>query len=385
MIEDKISEYQIYTFEECLSIAEETKLPRHILLGNGFSIAYNSHYKYPSICNSFNNPYRSIANKNDNNVEHAMGVIKKTPHFLNNIIIPEYRLEPYQYKYIFIDYMLKYHFNSFNDIPSEYILTCYKKFIKHFDLIFTTNYDLYLSTLIYHPKLKGKLSDGFYNQRDSDDIVKLIHRGISKKSSSASVLYLHGAIHFFTDKYRDIYYPLYPKQTFTREDRNTIVKESSKTNERTLTRINKRIDNKELPLIVLEDSQLEKTGQIQIHDYLSRAFQKLQGYYIRNKNKRLYDPKRVLFIFGQSLEQKTDGHIIDAINHSVNTPIICYGIYLKDKTKEKKDEELTRITNLIKCETNQKDYFRDLYFFDTSEMDIWGKEKMNTQFQHLKL
>ena len=389
MIEDKISEYQIYTFEECLSIAEETKLPRHILLGNGFSISFDNQFHYFSLTNSLDKHLRDLISRYYYNPETAMNHCD-THQNKDNIKIKKENIRTE-----IINKIIDLHPRSFFDIDQQYTENCYKNLLQHFNKIFTTNFDLLLYTVTIHCKYltqeKHALSDGFYNQHDGDNKDKLIYRGQRDTSDAASVLYLHGAIHLFVDQ-KEVEYnsPLFPilstPNKFIIDDPNTVVKlKSDEKNKTLINQIKVIIDNQERsPLVIFAENYNQKVLEIQSHSYLTKVYNLFKG----KGNGKNKIKSRCLFIFGHSLNSELDKHLAHEIQISNNIDYIFYGIHkMAFKTKNELDKEIERIDDLFILKAYSADIRnrRKLYFYDTSEMDIWGKEKMNTQFQHLKL
>lgn len=363
----------VHTFEECLDISNEEDLKRHLLLGNGFSISFDPNFSYLSLINSTEKLLRDLISQYNN---HEMAMNDCHTHENRENI----KIKKEDIKRSIIEKILELHPSSVFDIDHRYTNNCYENFLTYFDKIFTTNFDLLLYNITiqraYLTNKKNNLFDGFYNQRDCDGKAKYIFRDIRKSSKNAKVLYLHGALHIFPDmkdfEYEEslfINHADSDQKNMKIEDRKTVVRHRSGD---TKGRIKQQILEKipaQLPIILLAENYSQKSINILFYSYLSTVYELFKE---KDRNR-----KRSLFIFGHSLNKTLDFHISHEIQMSGNIKYIFYGIHVSlFESIEQLEEEKNRIYKLLIEEAYSKDpqYCRKLYFFDSSKMDIWGKE-----------
>ncbi len=110
------------------------------------------------------------------------------------------------------------------------------------------------------------------------------------------------------------------------------------------TQIEQRIKKGTYPLMVLEGKSKQKVKKIKETPYLRHSF------------KQLMKATGSLFIFGSSLNMKSDKHVVNAIKKSELDPVYV-GVYGKDS----------------KLISKTREYFNNkkLYFFDSKKIISW--------------
>ena len=153
------------------------------------------------------------------------------------------------------------------------------EFLRNFERLFSLNYDLLLYWTLVQPDtgLSGSFKDGFRNVENILEWADFPNQG---------VLYLHGALHLFQEN-----------------GRLEKIKYSPTPGGRLIEQIADRIANGHAPLFVCEGSNQQKLSHIHSSKYLRYCFKAFQ-----NTN-------GVLFIYGHSLSDG-DQHILDAISQS---------------------------------------------------------------------
>ena len=356
---------KILSFEQCLEMAEKNNLKKHILLGNGFSRSFDENFSYYSLTNISDPLLKKLIKQYEYNPEIAMQYVDE---YKNKDNIP---IKKNDIKKDILNKLIDLHPRSVFSMDLRYIQSCYDNLLRHFDKIYTTNFDLllYIITLqlAFLTTKQKTLIDGFYNGREHIDLRKFIYRGKTIKSKKASVLYLHGALHIFIDKIEKEYYnPLFETNEISKlyiDDPRTVYRYTSNNNKEFLINQIKVKLETELPLTVFAESTGAKLGEIKQHSYLLNMYDIFSG--------KTDKTERCLFIFGQSLNNKLDGHLSHAIQTSENIKYIFYGIYSPAfDTEELLQAEMSRLHELLIVDTRNK---RKLYFYDTFERDIWGK------------
>ncbi len=157
-------------------------------------------------------------------------------------------------------------------------------FLRNFETIFTTNYDLLLYWVIAEHLIEGKeVDDGFRGY------TQLTWRQ-AQSDVDQNVFYLHGALHIW-------------------EDGETVYKMASRRNRTLLNQLQDQLDKNRYPLFVSEGAWRQKRNRIRQSPYLSAAYAALS------------ENDRPLVIYGLKLSP-ADKHIVDAIKDSYTTALV---------------------------------------------------------------
>ena len=279
---------KIISFKEALSQCTGKK---HILLGNGFSIACRSEiflYKnlYESADFSNNEHIKSLFSKlGTYDFEEVIQVLDKS-----SFILPLYNTDPNLRNSLKDDssllkeILLKTICGKHPDLPSEIrdseYLNC-GLFLQNFDCIYTLNYDLLLywtiMNLMNREDIKIKCNDGFSTSQEKDGFVVW-----SSENHNTNVYFLHGALHIFDDGDKMV------KFTWC------------KTGIRLIEQIRYALKTNRFPVFVSEGTSKEKMTRINHNAYLSKAYRSFAS--IAGN----------LFIYGHSLAEN-DKHIMNLI------------------------------------------------------------------------
>lgn len=364
---------KILTFEEAIKDAPNRGAnKKHLLLGNGFSMAYDSSIfgwrslykaafeKFPAIKKVFEAAgtndfevvlkiYRSTINlvKSYSQLEQSKDLI----NFLEN----DFKL----IQKALVETLKKLHPEKATCINNIQYESCLY-FLNHFqgNKIFSTNYDLLLYWVIAKSVEEsdghGKWpKDLFYNKIQSlDNVISLAWEQLSQRSPD--LYFLHGALHIFNNS------------------QNHTIKYKYKSNEiNMIDQIQMNFDKDVFPLFVSGDSKKSKLSVINDSSYLSKAYSSLGSI------------GGALFIFGHSMDDN-DEHLYDQIVKS-NVEHIYFG--LRDKTKmdkfeaklqdlctkrKLKNKELKKIQQNQNRRTNIKNL--TFSFYDPDSANVWGKE-----------
>ncbi len=295
----------LLTYDQLLQRTTGNK--RTLLLGNGFSMAYNKErFSFTSLLESaikaglikINTPIYEIFQEFEtkdfetvvNLLETATKVTKKysaiTDESETLIVRDASKLKNH-----LVSIITNNHPEKITDISDEEFLCC-ANFINEFDKIYTLNYDLLLYWVAikledfmrtnHIEKRRLRILDGFGNSEEdgSEDVVYA-----NNSSKPFTLHYLHGALHIFDKKYEII------KQTYSRT--------SKPLKDQTLENINQDI----YPIFVSEGTSQQKKAKIIHNAYLNHCY------------KSLSKISGDLIIFGTMLKTNDD-HIRDAIKHS---------------------------------------------------------------------
>lgn len=327
------------TYKDISEYLDSKKREKHLLLGNGFSMAYDPKIfsynalstfiektdndllkKLFNIINSKN--FELIMQQLDNFHEIAM-TFSSDKEFIEKIEIANATL-----KTSLIEAVEGLHPEHVFKITEEQSKICYtfiEDFIKRKCNVFSTNYDLLLYWVLMR-NTRENAGDGFGRDRENPDekeeepILSELRWG--KNKDDQTIHYIHGALHIF-------------------DDGIDIVKEEYDSEHFLLTKIKQRMDEKQYPVFVTAGSGTEKLTHIMHNKYLSYCYDKLcniQG---------------SLISFGFSFSEY-DEHIIDAINKAAKGKSpgeklfsIYIGVYSDDGYKRIKE-----IEKKFRCKVN---------------------------------
>ena len=350
-------------FEELMSysdvlqkLSRDKKRAKHLIMGNGFSMAYDSKiFSYNALYNfieELNDPvltklFKIIDNKNfelvmqqiDNFIEIAKA-FGADEELLIKLKAANQKLQT-----SLIEAISSLHPEHVFKIPEEKSKSC-AKFLNEFLLnngkVFTTNYDLLMYwVLMRNEATKG--NDGF--GREMLNPEKVIQKQEEpdwsdlfwgESDEEQTIFFVHGSL------------PLFDTGT-------QILKEVYDTEHYLLDNIKKRTENKDYPVFVTAGNGDEKLNHIRHNPYLNFCYNQLSSL------------EGSLISFGFNFGEY-DEHIIDAINKAANngfTPrdgkrlwSIYIGVYSEDGL-----EHIKVIQAKFLCKVN---------VYNARSANIWG-------------
>lgn len=341
------------SFDEVLSALHKKKRRAHLLLGNGFSMAYD-----PGIF-SYNALYDFIASLKDESLAKLFNAIK-TKNFelimsqLDTFIAlldafeskeglqDRVRAASDRLKQSLLDAVKALHPEHVFKLPKERSAACAKflsAFLQPGGQIYTTNYDLLLYWVLLRENLPN-CSDGFGREllnpveanHGEDPNWSELRWGPNR--STQNIFYLHGALPLF-------------------DTGAEIVKEQYTEDAYILQNIAARLDNGEYPVFVTAGNGDDKLARIRHNRYLSDCFDKfcqLDG---------------SLITFGFNFGQY-DHHIIEAINKAAkygsNQPPKLWSVYIG--TYSEADEK--HIASI------EHRFHPKVHTFDAKTANVWG-------------
>ncbi len=337
----------IHTFEQCLAIANKKASKKHLILGNGFSLA-----RFPNIFN-----YKALADNVKSpevkNLFEALGtsdfeyVMRRLTDALelvniyskndpNNPIANQIESHRDQIRDGLIQAISVSHPEKPSLITDEQYESC-RLFLEHFDdgKKYTFNYDLLLYWVYMHfldiKDKELKFDDGFRHPEEDDSTVTWeIGREINQ-----NVYYIHGAMHIFN------YGAEVEKFTWI----NTGLTISDQ--------VRKSIDKGKYPIFISEGTTEHKLSRIQNFSYLGRSFSSLKS--ITGN----------LFIFGHSIGNQDD-HVFNYINRNQKLKNIFISIF-----GDVDSDDNQRIISKVKKWADKHPY-RNYYFYDAADANVWG-------------
>lgn len=277
------------------ALEETARQPRHLLVGNGFSIAQGGkRFGYQTLLEHSGLP----EGEENRNVFHQLGTsdFEEVMRALEHAAVIEaaygeqdrsdrFRADATTVRDALIQAIHAVHPGIRFDIPESQMTAC-ASFLRNFHSIFTLNYDLLLYWVILHGAA-NRHADGFALGEETNGFRTFSSEGY------CSVYFLHGALHLFVDDQNRAQKRIRIGRTIVSDITETI---------RLLRR---------LPLFVAEGTAAQKMRKINSVTYLRRGYDKLG------------ECGGSLFIFGHSASEN-DSHIYDAIARSgVTTIYFC--------------------------------------------------------------
>lgn len=268
---------KVFTYEEVIKSLKDKKRQKHLLLGNGFSMSYDSSiFSYNALSKFFEN--------HGNDILQKLFQIIKTSNFellmeqLDNVaqisevfgadkkVVQNIRSATETLKESLIDAIKELHPEHVFSVPEEKSKTCaafLNSFLAEGGQIFTTNYDLLLYWVLMRNEIKNA-TDGFSRDaEESDEWIPADERQYSKLrwgkyKKTQNVHYLHGALHLFDAGVE-------------------VIKEEYRSEHLLLENIKARMEKKEYPIFVTAGNGYEKLSHIVHNKYLANCYESLSS------------------------------------------------------------------------------------------------------------
>ncbi|HAT2712285.1 TPA: DUF4917 family protein [Aeromonas hydrophila] len=342
---------KLKTYSEVISYLESKKRQPHLLLGNGFSMAYN-HEIF-----SYNALHRFIEEQDDPLITSLFKIIKTKNFELimqqldnfcelinafgsNDELLEKIETASSRLKESLIDAVEALHPEHVFKLGENQIAKCYNFlsfFINNHGSIFSTNYDLLLYWVLMRKNARNAI-DGFGRDRedtgDYHDEPEYSELRWGNNRKEQNIYYVHGALPIFDEGIH-------------------IIKEQYTGANYLLENIKKRIDKGHYPVFVASGNGEEKLNHILHNRYLTYCYESLCNI------------EGSLITFGFNFGAY-DYHIIDAINIAAKQGrragkklfSVYIGVYSDNDRKH-----IERIQDRFKCKVT---------LFDAKTTNIWA-------------
>ena len=348
---------KLETFDDVIkSIEKNGDRDFHLLLGNGFSMAYDRDIF------SYNALHDFIKNLKDDELSKILSVIE-SKNFelimqqLDNLsaLVEAFDGEDAlklkiesaseKLKHSLLEAVQELHPEHVFKVPEEEHKAC-SEFLNIFlgrgGKIFSTNYDLLLYWVLMRNEAI-KHTDGFgrdalnYEPGMASEDIEWSELLWGRNKEDQNVFYVHGALPFF-------------------DAGSEVVKEEYDFNSYLLEKINSRMENGEYPIFVTAGNGEEKLSHIMHNHYLSNCYDNLS------------EITGTLVVFGFNFGPY-DHHIIEAINRAAKKGrkefpkllSVYIGVY-SDQDRQHIEQIAPKFNTKVKI-------------FDAKSVDIWGKNK----------
>lgn len=340
-------------YSDCIAELRMKGRRTHLLMGNGFSMAYDREiFSYNALQNFISEIHNPVLDELFEVVKSKnLEVIMQQLHLLTRLIqmfgdngdLTNRVTEADNLLRVgLVDAVKSLHPDHVFQVPEEQIQSCHKflePYLAYGSNIFTTNYDI----LLYWTLMRGGVRnavDGFgyemVNPGEEDPNLQQWFETLTwgPNVSSQNIHYLHGALHLF-DNGIDI-----EKEAYDGE--NVL-----------LDLVRGRMDREEYPVFVTAGDGKEKLSQIMHNRYLSHCY------------KSLASITGSLVVFGFNFG-KYDEHIIDAINtaahHGRRAGEKLFSVYI-GAFSQADVEHIESIRGKFRCKVR---------IYDSKSVDVWG-------------
>lgn len=352
----------LLTFEQAIADSEQFS-KRHLLLGNGFSIAcradifhYGSLYDQADFSGApeVEAVFAALGTKD---FEAVIRTLESAATILPAYVAdggaaPAKMLEHAALlKEILVQTIAGNHPHIPSDIPDAKFWAC-RHFLSHFlsgekaGCVFTLNYDLLLYWTLMHDDLpfgdqiELAKSDGFGNDEEEPDAEYVVWQG-ETNAHGASVMFLHGALHLF-DSGKDLL-----KYTWVRKGVPLIEQARA------------ALAGNKFPLFVAEGTSTQKKAKIRHNAYLYQGLKQLTSNVIQGKH--------CWFIFGHSLAANDD-HILTRIGRG-RFKKLYVGLY--GDPLEAWNEEIIGRAKWLSSLRHEK-WPLEVAFYQAETAHVWG-------------
>ncbi|GAA5045540.1 DUF4917 family protein [Erythrobacter westpacificensis] len=352
----------LMTFAEAIEDSDQYS-KRHLLLGNGFSIACRADiFHYGSLFAQADftqvpEVEAVFAALGTQDFEQAIRSLENAARILPPYIahgdeaIAKMLEHAEALKEILLQTIAGNHPHVPPDIPDEKFWAC-RQFLANFlagnkaGTVFTLNYDLLLYWTLMHDDMPFDdpinlaINDGFGNDEDEPDAEYVVWQG-ETNAHSASVMFLHGALHLF-DSGKEL-----QKYTWIRKGVPLIEQARA------------AIARDAYPLFVAEGTSAQKKAKIRHNAYLYQGFKQFTA--------NVQQGKHCLFVYGHSLAENDD-HILKRIGKGRFRKLYV-GIY-GDPLTDDNQRIMNRAHELAAMRPDR--WPLEVAFYDAASANVWG-------------
>jgi Domain of unknown function (DUF4917) len=352
----------LMSFDDAIADSDQYA-KRHLLLGNGFSIACRAdifHYgslfgqadfsNVPEVAAVFQALGTQDFEAAIRALENAAKILPAyVPH--GDAAIVKMLQHAAALKEILVQTIAGNHPHIPSDIPDDKFWAC-RRFLSHFlagdksGCVFTLNYDLLLYWTLMHDDMPFDdpidlgINDGFGNDEDDLDADYVVWQG-ETNAHSACVLFLHGALHLF-DSGKEL-----QKYTWVRKGVPLV------------DQAREALARDEYPLFVAEGTSAQKKAKIRHNAYLYQGFKQFTA--------NVQQGKHCLFIFGHSLAENDD-HILKRIGKG-RLKKLYVGIY--GDPLELANQTIIQRAQALAGLRHEK-WPLEVTFYDAASANVWG-------------
>jgi hypothetical protein len=337
----------VLSFEEALARSREIHKKRHLLLGNGFSIACRPDcFAYKRILDEADLAPLSIAggrlfeSEDTADFELVIRSLRSAARMADFYETSDVELsgrlrgDADRLKDILANTLAKKHPDNVGEIEnSEY--ESVRQFLAHFERFYTLNYDLLLYWAVMQElEPSFKHDDGFRADPDEPDADWVAWNSYNQYGQN--VFFMHGGLHLYGEG------ATLKKLTFSR------------TGIALVDQIREQLDAGAFPLIVTEGTTAEKLSGILAHAYLGKCLRSLSSC------------DGSLFIHGHSLAENDD-HILRAV---VEAKFKAIFVSLHGDPEDEDNQVIRERAETLSLRRPEKKPL-EIYFYSADSASVW--------------
>ena len=338
---------KLMSFEDALKESPDPS-KRHLLLGNGFSIAcrpnifvYGKLFEQADFSKFSPSTKKAFEILKTQDFERVIKILRdsskvlKAYEYPSKELIKALKADADGLRELLVETIAASHPEWPGELTDGEFCAC-NKFLSNFKTLYTLNYDLLLYWVQMHTEQGTGLNtdDGF--RKPEDDPYASYVTWEPENSYGQNTWFLHGALHLF-DAEIEI-----QKYTW------------SNTGVRLIEQIRDALKKDYFPIFVSEGTSNEKWARIRHNDYLAKAYRSFSS--IGN----------TLFIYGHSLAEN-DEHYLKCIERG-RLKSIYIGIYGDPSADENK--KIISRANRLNVPNRRSNL--DIRFFDSGSAQVWG-------------
>lgn len=353
---------KVHTFDEAIEHSAQFK-KRHLLLGNGFSIAcrpkiftYGSLFEQADFSSAPRLPdvFKAVGTTD---FEHVIKLLEDASRIIlvysstAGATAKQMAVDAEALKDILIQTVANNHSNIPNEIADEQFWAC-RRFLSHFlgdgnkdGKVYTLNYDLLLYWTLMHDDMGFDdpialaANDGF--GRDEDTEPEYVNWMGESSAHGQRVHYLHGALHLF-DAGAEL-----QKYTWVN------------TGKPLLEQAREAMGANKFPLFVAEGKSNQKLAKIKHSAYLHHSYKSFSS--------QMGQRNDALFIFGHSLADN-DQHILKKVARG-RIGQVYVGLFGDPESPGNKQ---IRVAATALAHSRDDSVALDVAFFDAASAQVWG-------------
>jgi hypothetical protein len=348
---------KILTFDQAIKASCDYSR-RHLLLGNGFSIAcrpnifvYGKLFEQADFTALSKSAKEAFGALGTTDFERVIKTLRDTAtiadvYKLTRGSVDQIHQDAERLKELLVQTIAKSHPGSPSEIEDKEYAHC-QTFLANFSTIYTLNYDLLLYWTQMHHESSDEIKsdDGF--RTSEDDIESGFESQYvvweADQSYNQNTWFLHGALHIF-DSGTEI-----QKYTWSRTGIRLI--------DQTRDALSKNL----FPLFVAEGESHEKIERIRHSDYLAKAS--------RSFHTSLHQSRNCLFIYGHSLAAN-DEHFLKTIEET-KFPHLLIGLHGNPNSDGNK--AIVRRAELMQVNRPER-WPLQITYFDSGSAEVWGRK-----------
>lgn len=339
----------ILTFQQALTDSQRFR-KRHLLLGNGFSIAcrpdiflYGKLYEQADFTKLSPTAKKAFEALGTQDFERVIKALRDTKLILeayggaSQTLLDTLQSDADGLRELLVETIAHSHPAWPGELTDEEYVAC-RAFVSNFNTVYTFNYDLLLYWALMHTEEGvAPTSDDGFRKSDVDYAAAYVVWEPSQ-SHEQNTWFLHGALHVF-DSGAEI-----QKYTWA----NTGV--------RLIDQIRDALGKGFFPLFVSEGTSAEKLERIRHSDYLAKAYRSFS------------EIAGALFVYGHSLAAN-DEHYLKRIERGKLSQLYI-GLY-GDPASDSNRRIIRRADQM--ANNRRRNAPLSISYFDTSTAKVWGK------------